>query len=618
MQINKGVQNQIDRLIHQIKERQSNDGTWKYCFESGPMTDAFFIMMLCTLDTDEEQLIQSLSQRLKQMQHSNGSWRLFDDDEGNLSATVEAYSALLISGHATAADENMKKAEDFILKRGGVGKVHPSTKFMLALNGLYPWPGIFPLPIFLLNIPSFLPFSFQKLSSYVRVHLAPILILGHKKFSMHMDGAPDLSHLYIESTSRKARAKLLSVLQRVLPGNLLSGSSLRKAEKYILRNIETDGTLYSYGTATFYMVYALLALGYDKKSPFIQHAIHGLKSMLYEKNDISHLQNSPSTIWDTALLSYALQESGVSHKDPSVKSSVVFLQSCQQNRFTDNPGGWGFSQSNTLHPDIDDTQAALRAITRHAMEDDQVRKTWNTGVNWLMAMQNSDGGWGAFERNRYKSLYRSLPIENFKDVAIDPSTADLTGRTLEFLGNFVKMTIRHPKIQAGAAWLINHQEEDGSWMGKWGVSYIYGTWAAITGLCAVGVKNDHPSIRKAVEWLKNVQQMDGGWGESCKSDKERTYIALPYSTIVQTSWAVDALMAACDTPTPEIEKGIRFLTSSQSERSLSYPTGAGLPGHFYIQYHSYNSIWPLIALSHFKKKFPDAGGRLFIEKGHLL
>jgi len=597
MNLSENIQMEMDRIIRQMVEHQSPDGTWRYCFESGPMTDAYFLMMLRALDYDEEKLIFKLYQRLINTQQSNGAWRLFEDEGGNLSATVEAYAALLYSGYVNANDENMKKAEEFILGHGGLENSHPSTKFMLALHDLYPWPNDFPLPLFLLNIPSFLSFSFYKFSSYVRAHLAPVLIIGHKKYTIQSEWKPDLSHLYLDSKTRKPKRKLFSYILRLLPINRFSRSALKKAETYMMDSIESDGTLYSYASATFYMVYALLSLGYRSDCPYIQHAIEGLKSMIFEENGDLHLQNSPSTIWDTSLMSYALQEAGIPFEDPAIKSSVKYLQTIQQD------GSWGFSESNTIHPDIDDTQAALRAISRFSLEDQQYRKTWNAGVNWLLTMQNDDGGWGAFERNQYKVRMRLFPIENFQDTAIDPSTADLTGRTLEFLGNYVNMTALHPQINAGVRWLIKRQEENGSWYGRWGVSYVYGTWAAVTGMRAVGISNEHPSIQKAVQWLKSIQQLDGGWGESCKSDKKRAYTPLPYSTVVQTAWAVDALISISEKPTPEIDRGIRFLTNYHSAKSLTYPTGAGLPGHFYIFYHSYNSIWPLVTLSHYLRKY---------------
>lgn len=603
---NEHVVNEISRLIHLIKENQSVDGAWRYCFESGPMTDAYFIMLLRILEDDHEGLIKKLSERLLSIQQPNGAWRLYKDEQGNLSATAEAYAALIYSGYVEHTDERMERAEQFILHHGGLEKVHISTKFMLALHNLYPWPNHFPLPLILLNLPTFISINFHEFSSYVRVHLAPILILGYKRFTVKSGKwTPDISHLILNNEKIAKRSKRRFRVSDIFPSSL-SKSALKKAETYMIKSIEEDGTLYSYASATFYMVYALLALGYKSNSPFIVNAVCGLKSMLYHDSEIYHLQNSPSTIWDTALISYALKEAGIPVEDPAITASANYLQPLQQIQGDHDLGGWGFSESNTSNPDVDDTQAVLRAIShRISLQDLKSRKAWNQGVHWLMSMQNKDGGWGAFEKNQYKTLIGLFPIENFKDTAIDPSAADLTGRTMEFLGTNVGVTYLHPQIEHGVNWLLNHQEEDGSWYGRWGVSYIYGTWAAVTGLRAVGIEANHPAILKAVRWLENIQRSDGGWGESCKSDKEKTYIPLPFSTIAQTSWALDTLISSFDERTEAIEKGITYLLNQQClpAESFTYPTGAGLPGQFYIYYHSYNYIWPLLTLSHYHKKF---------------
>ncbi|RFU60232.1 prenyltransferase/squalene oxidase repeat-containing protein [Bacillus sp. V59.32b] len=600
MNLKENVQTEIQRLIKAIKEEQCNDGTWRYCFESGPMTDAYMIIMLRVLEFDEDELIRNLVTRLLCTQQ-DGVWKLYEDDEGNLSATIEAYTALFFSGYVNTSDENMKKAEKYILDHGGLEKAHVSTKFMLALNRLYPWPRFFPLPLSIIHLPAFLPVNFHTFSSYVRAHFAPVLILGNQKFSISNRWTPDLSHLFKSHKANKLRETPLD--------GFSTNSAIKKAEKYIIQSIEHDGTLYSYASATFYMVYALLALGYRHASPLIQNAVQGLKSLLYKSGEGYHLQNSPSTVWDTALLSYALQEAGVSVEDPVIESSARYLLSVQHRegagQFVQSiPGGWGFSESNTSNPDTDDTQAALRALSSFSLLDPEYRKSWNSGVNRLLAIQNDDGGWSSFEKRIHTNLMASLPIQNFKDTIIDPSTADLTGRTLEFLGNYLKLTISHPRVKAGVGWLLDHQEKDGSWYGRWGVSYIYGTWAAITGMRAVGVPTDHPAIQKAEQWLLTIQQIDGGWGESCKSDSERTYIPLSFSTIVQTSWAVDALLSIYDDTTSDVDKGIAYILNwkEHPEKMMTYPTGAGLPGHFYIHYHSYNRIWPLLTLSHYLKR----------------
>ncbi|MFC7393981.1 prenyltransferase/squalene oxidase repeat-containing protein [Scopulibacillus cellulosilyticus] len=595
MIIKEKVKSEIHQMINHIKKNQSDDGSWKYCFESGPMTDAYMIIILRVLEYKEEDLIKALVNRLLNTQQSNGAWRLYDDESGNLSATVEAYTALLFSGYADGSDNNMKKAESFILKKGGLENTHVSTKFMLALNDLYPWPYFFPFPLFMMN-----KIHSYKLSSYVKAHLAPILILGHHKPSFRNQWTPDLSHLFSISKKRKRKSKRIYSISK-----FLAKPAIKKAESYMLKGIEADGTLFSYASATFFMIYAFLALGYDSHSRHLQNAVAGLKSLLFKIDEDCHIQNSSSTIWDTALFSYALQEAGLSIDDPAILSSAKYLLSFQKDYRTE--GGWGFSENNSSLPDIDDTQAALRAISRFTLDHNEYRKAWNAGVKWLLDMQNDDGGWGSFDKNTHQSIITLLPIENLKDTFIDPSTADLTGRTLEFFGNYLRLTIRHPRIESGVRWLIENQKDDGSWYGRWGVSYIYGTWAAVTGLKAVGVPSHHPAIQKAAEWIKNIQRSDGGWGESCKSDQKRTFVPLTYSTIVQTSWAVDTLISIYEKPTTEIEKGIDYILNRENhpEKSLTYPMGAGLPGHFYIYYHSYPHIWPLLALSHYIDKIRE-------------
>lgn len=290
-----------------------------------------------------------------------------------------------------------------------------------------------------------------------------------------------------------------------------------------------------------------------------------------------------------------------------------YLFSRQHTRYGDwavhnphiEPGGWGYSDINTINPDNDDTAAALRAIRGYAITQDVTAlSSWNRGLQWLLSMQNEDGGWAAFEKSTDMTLLSWLPIEHAKDVLTDPSSVDLSGRVLEFLGSKANLKKEIPFIKRAVDWLLKKQESDGSWYGRWGISYIYGTWAAITGLRAAGVSTKHPSVRKALHWLYSIQNKDGGFGESCRSDVRRKYIALEESTPSQTAWALDALLSASDTISPEMEKAAERLISfsEQTDWTVSYPTGAGLPGGFYIRYHSYRWIWPLLALAHFRKR----------------
>jgi sporulenol synthase len=327
------------------------------------------------------------------------------------------------------------------------------------------------------------------------------------------------------------------------------------------------------------------------------------------------IQNSPSTVWDTALISYVLQEAQIPDNHVAIKQAASYLLSRQQYKTADwsihnpdtIPGGWGFSESNTINPDVDDTTAALRAIRSLAVTQPTYQESWNRGLNWALSMQNKDGGWPAFEKNTNKEMLTWLAIDGAKSAAIDPSEADLTGRTLEYLGNFTGLDMRHEFIKRGTKWLIQHQEKDGSWYGRWGVCYIYGTWAALTGMRAVGLPPEHAALQKGADWLLSIQNSDGGWGESCQSDRLLRYVPLGESAPSQTAWALDALIAVQPEPTPAVNRGIKKLIASihEDDWKSSYPTGAGLPGNFYSNYHSYRYIWPLLTLSHYRTKYGD-------------
>jgi sporulenol synthase len=621
----KDVWKDIQRKVGVLRNQQYSDGAWRFAFEGSPMTDAFMIMTLRSLDLKEDKLIGKLAERLRNFQKPNGAWKLYEDErEGNLSATIQAYSALLFSGTAAKGDPEMKKTEQFIIKKGGLHKAHFMTKFMLAVHGQYPWPPLVYVPPALFLLPSSFPLSMYEFSNYARVHLLPMIVCSNKKFFLSNHHTPDLCHLMIRSYEEnwflETRSSPLQAIVNEVKKIASYPSYFQKAgyqciEKYMLERIENNGTLYSYASSTFYMIYALLALGYKKEHPVIQNAVEGLKSLVVEMDRGHHVQNSPSTVWDTALVSYALQEAGVPEIDPMIQMANSYILKKQHEKKGDwivhapnvAPGGWGFSDVNTLVPDNDDTSAALRAITRQALQDRMYRKAWNKGIHWLLGMQNKDGGWGAFEKDANNRILTLIPLENAEDAIIDQSTVDVTGRVLQFLGAYGGLTKDHPAVKKGVHWILSQQAEDGSWYGRWGVCYIYGTWAALTGLCAVGVSHEHPAIQKACRWLETIQQKDGSWGESCRSSEVKRFVSLDYGTPSQTAWAIDALVAASINEKESIQKGISYLLlqNKLSHKVLQYPTGLGLPGQFYIYYESYNHIFPLLALANYLKKYPS-------------
>lgn len=622
------VDDEIERLTKALIERQRQDGSWRFCFENGTSVDAYVIILFRVLNVPNEELIRRLHDRILAAQQPDGCWRLFTDEEGgNLSASVEAYYALLYSGYSQTADEPIQRARRYILSKGGLGKVtNILTIAILAATGQRKWPAsISSIPLEILLFPTYFPINIYDFSGYSRVHLIPMLIMGDKQFSMTSAHTPDLSNLYARTMDeedplprsyQEIQSSIKEGLNRLIgTTRYIHEAATTKAEQFMLKRIEADGTLYSYANSTILMILALLALGYDQQHPLITRAILGLIDMQFRYNGTTTMQNSPSTVWDTALLAYTLQEAGIAADHLTIRRAAAYLLSKQQDKTADwsihnpdtIPGGWGFSETNTINPDVDDTTAALRAIRSLSNTDSTHLESWNRGLNWVISMQNKDGGWPAFEKNTNNEMLTWLAIDGAKSAAIDPSEADLTGRTLEYLGNFAGLDTRHEFIKRGTNWLVHHQEKDGSWYGRWDVCYIYGTWAALTGLVAVGLPASHDTLQQGVRWLLDIQNPDGGWGESCQSDRLRHYVPLGESTPSQTAWALDALIAVQTQPTPEVDQGIHRLIAllHEDDWNSTYPTGAGLPGYFYSHYHSYRYIWPLLALSHYKKRYEN-------------
>lgn len=578
------------------------------------------IILLRTLEINDEELIKGLTERIINRQEKNGSWKLFyDEKKGNLTATVESYYALLYSGYVKGNDKVLSAAKKFILSKGGLDEVNMFTKVMLSLTGQMKWPSFSPLPLELILLPLNFPINFYSFSVYGRANLTPLLILTDKKFTLTTKKSPDLSDLRRERADSDTWVRseeyrsIFSFIEKGIKNLIglpkqLHELALQRAEKYMLDHIESDGTFYSYYSSTFLMIFALLALGYKKTDPVITSAIDGIKAMRTTINGLPHMQYTTANMWNTSLIGYALQEAGLSIEDSMVLKANQYLLSRQHDKFGDwvihnsnsLPGGWGFSDINTINPDVDDTTSSLRAISRMNTSD-----AWSLGINWLLSMQNDDGGWAAFEKNTDTKLFEFLPIEKAQFILTDPSCADITGRTLEFFGNYTNLSRDHQSIKAGVKWLLNYQEQDGSWYGRWGICYIYGTWGAVTGLAGVGVSARDTSIQKAIQWLQGIQNADGGWGESCYSDSNGTFKPLGASTLTHTAWALDTLICVAEKPTAEIQKGITYLLKNldKEDWTTSYPKGQGMAGAFYIHYHSYRYIFPLLTLAHYRNKF---------------
>lgn len=623
MHLSLQIDHTISYLIGQIRKRQYSDGSWRFCFETGPMTDSYMILLMNILGRGKEAWLKPLAKRLLSLQGENGAWKLYADEEGgNLSATIEACFALIYGEYASPNDPKMKLARIWIQENMDKKQIHSVTKVLLSVLGHQSWREFPKLPIQLFLVPKYFPISFYHFVGYARVHIGPIMMIRNQKYQVTLPKKQVIDSWVPDGLlQRKIRPDLDVRNKRwfksQLPLAVLQKGSkklaMRVAKKFILNRIEQDGTLYSYFSSTFWMILALLS-DYPKNHPVIERAIRGLQNMITVTEQEFHLQETTSTVWDTSLLLYSLQEAGVPSQDPMIQRGLSYLKKRQHSNKADwswnnpntPPGGWGFSDVNTINPDNDDTSAVLRAMAPTvAMGHNQ--KEWQRGVTWLVSMQNNDGGWSAFEKNTNARWFRYLPYRDGITVWGDPSTADITGRVLHFLGSVMGLKHDHPTCQKAVKWLVNHQKPDGSWFGRWGICYLYGTWAALTGLASVGVKADFSIVNRALRWIESIQNSDGGWGESCKSDQTGRYVPLFASTPSQTAWALDALISFSPLPTPVIKSGISCLIRllQESNWTHSYPTGAGWSGQFYMNYYSYGYIWPLLTLGHYRKKYKE-------------
>ncbi len=438
------VADERSALIDALKRSQSADGSWRFPFETGISTDAYMIILLRTLEINDEPLIQALVERIESRQEANGAWKLFaDEGDGNVTATVEAYYALLYSGYRKKTDPHMQKAKARIVEMGGLERVHLFTKVMLALTGQHPWPRRFPLPLAFFLLPPSFPLNIYDLSVYGRANMAPLLVAAERRYSRRTAKSPDLSDLAASCGGWRLpeNRALWSYIKRALIGfpAELRDAAKRRAVRYMFDHIEPDGTLYSYFSSTFLVHFcAARARLSDRRPAYCPSCSRFCARFAPRSRGHVHMQYTTASVWNTALASYALQEAGVPPTDRTIEKANRYLLSRQHIRYGDwavhnpygVPGGWGFSDVNTMNPDVDDTTAALRAIRRAAAKETAFRHAWDRANQWLFSMQNDDGGFAAFEKNVGKRFWRYLPIEGAEFLLMDPSTADLTGRTL--------------------------------------------------------------------------------------------------------------------------------------------------------------------------------------------
>jgi squalene-hopene/tetraprenyl-beta-curcumene cyclase len=587
---------------------QHADGWWKGELETNVTMDAEDLLLREFIGIREPEATERSAAWIRSQQNADGSWSKFRGGDGDLSTTVEAYVALRLAGDEPGED-HMRIAAQFARAAGGVEEARVFTHIWLALFGAWPWERVPALPAEMMLLPSWAPLNPYDFACWARQTIVALsVVLAYKPQRALPFGIEELSgpRDWSPPPGGSLAGHALLALDRVLhvyerrPIRPLRDYALARAERFIVDRQEQDG---SWGGIQPPWVYSMIALhlrGYSLDHPVMRRGLEGLESFTIEEDGVRRLEACQSPVWDTALALVALSDAGVPGDDPSMLRAADWLLEQQILARGDwaikrprlDPGGWAFEFANANYPDVDDTAEVVLALDRVEHPDpDRIRLAIERGARWVVGMQSSGGGWGAFDADNCRAIVRDLPFCDFGEV-IDPPSADVTAHAIEMLAALGRSN------PAGLEWLLGEQEEDGSWFGRWGVNHVYGTGAAVPALIAAGIPVDDQRIRRAVRWLEDRQNPDGGWGEDCRSYDDPAWIGRGESTASQTAWALLALDAAGERSLA-VRRGVRWLVETQREDGgWDEPlfTGTGFPSDFYINYHLYRLVFPIMAL----------------------
>ena len=609
---------------------QHQDGYWWGELESNVTITAEVILLHKIWQTDKTRPLEKAESYLRSQQREHGGWELYYGDGGDLSTSVEAYMALKLLGVSTL-DPALVKAQKFILQQGGISKTRIFTKMHLALIGCYSWQGLPSIPPWIMLLPESSPFTIYEMSSWARGSTVPLLIVFDRQPVFNLDTTITLNELYTEGVENVVYElprnndwsdiflAIDSAFKLAQDLNLvpLREEGLAAAEKWVLERQEATGDWGGIIPAMLNSLLSLRALNYDVNDPIIQRGLAAIDNFAIEEEDSYRVQPCISPVWDTAWCLRALIESGVEPNHPDMMKAGEWLLDRQILDYGDwavknkdiTPGGWAFEFDNRFYPDLDDSAVVVMGLSQTKLPDEaNKRQAIARCVNWMASMQCKPGGWAAFDLDNDQDWINLIPYGDLKAM-IDPNTADVTARILEMLGE-CGLSIEDWQMQKAIAYLINEQESDGSWFGRWGVNYIYGTSGVLSALAAIAPRRCQSEIERGAAWLVSCQNRDGGWGETCASYKDSTLKGTGVSTASQTAWAIIGILAAIDSTKfageKAITQGVDYLTRTQKNDGTwneSYFTGTGFPCHFYLKYHLYQQYFPLQALARAKKIF---------------
>ncbi len=592
-----------------LLDLQHPDGWWKGELETNVTIDAEDLFLRYYLGILDRKQTESSARWIRSRQREDGSWATFYGGPFDLSTTVEAYLALRLAGDSPEA-EHMRRAAVLIRASGGVERSRVFTRMWLSLLGLWSWTEVPMLPPEQIMLPARAPFSVYSFGCWARQTIVALSIVS----ALRPQASPPFAIDELRTGADSAPSvndvwdRLFVLLDRALhlyerrPIGALRRRALRRAERWVLERQERDGSWGGIQPPWVWSIVALHALGRPLDDPALAKALAGLDVFTIEDEQGRRIEACQSPVWDTGLAVLALLDSGLGATDPRLERAARWLVSCEVRVRGDwsvhrrklEPGGFPFEFANDNYPDVDDTAIVVPALRRALPGAEPADGACERSLVWTLGMQSKDGGWAAFDVDNTSRLASRLPFCDFGAVT-DPPSADVTAHVLEMLGHEGMGNLR--EARRGLDWLLAAQEPDGSWFGRWGANFIYGTAAAVPALAALGLA-EHESVRRAIAWLERIQNSDGGFGEDMRSYNDPSWRGRGDSTASQTAWALLAFHAA-DELNETAWRAVDWLVQAQrADGSWDEPqfTGTGFPWDFNLNYHLYRQIFPVMAL----------------------
>jgi len=618
----------IDSVIEQaadwLLDRQNEDGHWAFDLEADATIPAEYIFLNHFLDEVNVPLERKLAAYLRDIQEKHGGWPLYHDGDFNMSASVKAYFALKLVGDHPG-DPHMVRARNAILEHGGAEKANVFTRIALALFEQVPWRAVPVMRPEAMLLPKWAPFHIDKVSYWSRTVMVPLFVVAALKPKAANPGKVDIQELFVTAPEKIEDYmvnptghwigdwlirldRVVLALESCFP-KFLERKGIERALAFVKKRLNGEEGLGGIFPAMANVLMAYHALGYEKNHPDYLTARQAVDRLVVaEDENRAYCQPCLSPVWDTGLAIHALLESGLQDGDDVLDKANDWLVGRQirevagdwtSNRKNLKPGGWAFQYWNDYYPDVDDTAVVVMAL--HRTNPEKYGETIDRATQWVVGMQSKNGGWGAFDADNEHHFLQHIPFADH-GALLDPPTADVSARCLSMLAQ-LGYSKDDKTVRRALRYLVREQEEDGSWFGRWGNNYVYGTWSVLCALNAIGESPDLPYIRKAVDWLKGRQSPDGGWGEDCASYWQHRRDEVKASTPSQTSWAVLGLMAAGEVDSVAVKGGIEYLMRAPRDDGKwheEYFNAVGFPRIFYLRYHGYSAFFPLWTLARYR------------------